>query len=73
MTGQVSAFDAEFTEEARYMCWAKSDIDSFLGKYPELTRSFNDVVNRYLVAQINKLALCFSSSDHTGNIQPAGT
>lgn len=73
LTGQTSAFDAEFTGEARYMSWANSDIDSFLGKNPELTRSFNDIVNRYLVAQINKLALCFAGSDHPGDIQPAGT
>lgn len=69
LTGQFSPFDAGFTEEARYMSWSKSDIDRFPGKNPELTRSFNDIVNRYLVAQINKLALYLGGSGRAGDSQ----
>lgn len=57
LTDQPSAFDAAFSEEARYMCWPVTDIQTFLGNNPELANKFNDVVNRYLVAQINKLSL----------------
>jgi hypothetical protein len=70
LSGQSSAFDAEFVEEGRYMCWLKPDIDRFLDRNPELRRSFNDVVNRYLVAQINKLALCLTGGESAGDVQP---
>ena len=57
LTAQPSPFDAAFAEDTHYMRWSVADIDRFLDRNPELTRKFNDVVNRYLVAQINKLAL----------------
>ena len=56
LTSQSSQYEAEFAEDGRYMSWLKSDIDKFIEKNPDLSRKFNDVVNRYLVAQINKLA-----------------
>ena len=55
LTSQPSQYAAEFAEDGRYMYWMKSDIDKFIEKNPDLSRKFNDVVNRYLVAQINKL------------------
>lgn len=64
LTGQPSAFDAEFSEDARYMSWSMTDINRFLDRNPELGRKFNNVVNRYLVTQINKLALYLTDSDH---------
>lgn len=57
LAGQGSAFDAVFAEDARYMSWSVTDINRFLDNNPDLALKFNDVVNRYLVAQINKLAL----------------
>ena len=57
LTGQPSAFDAAFAEDARYMSWSVTDVQKFLDSNPDLTVKFNDIVNRYLVAQINKLAL----------------
>ena len=57
LTGQASAFNASFKEEARYMAWSTDGVQTFLDKNPDLALKFNDVVNRYLVAQINKLAL----------------
>jgi CRP-like cAMP-binding protein len=65
LTGQPSAFDAEFAEDAHYMCWPVTDIQTFLGNNPELANKFNDVVNRYLVAQINKLSLFIGSRERT--------
>ena len=70
LSGQSSAFDAEFIEASRYMSWSKPDIDRFLDRNPELTRRFNDVVNRYLVAQINNLALCLTGEEGAGDVQP---
>ncbi len=64
LTGQPSAFDAEFYEDARYMSWSMIDINRFLDRNLELGRKFDDVVNRYLVAQIKKLALYLTGSDH---------
>ena len=55
------------------MCWSKSDIDTFLEKHPDLSGKFNDVVNRHLVEQINKLALILTGSALVGNRQPART
>jgi CRP-like cAMP-binding protein len=56
LTNQRSAFfEATFTEDCRYMCWSKSDLERFIEKNPGLSRKFNDVVNRHLVNQINKL------------------
>ncbi len=46
------------------MIWSITDINGFLDRNPELGRKFNDVVNRYLVTQINKLALYLTDSDH---------
>jgi CRP-like cAMP-binding protein len=63
LTGQPAAFDAEFAEDAHYMCWPVTDIQTFLGNNPELANKFNDVVNRYLVAQINKLSLFIGSRE----------
>ncbi len=62
LTGQPAAFDAEFAEDARYMSWSVTDINSFLDKNHDLSVKFNDVINRYLVGQINKLALYVDSS-----------
>jgi CRP-like cAMP-binding protein len=50
-----SYFEAHFVEEGRYMSWQKSDIDRFKEKNPGLSTKMNDVLNQYLVAQINKL------------------
>ena len=61
LTGQSSAFDAAFAEDARYMSWSVGDIQKFLDNNPDLATRFNDVINRYLVAQINKLALFLDS------------
>lgn len=55
LTSQSSQYEAEFTEGGRYIYWLKSDIDKFIERNPDLSRKFNDVVNRYLVAQINKV------------------
>lgn len=63
---QSSAFEAKFSEDSRYMCWSKPDLDKFIERNPDFSRKFNDVVNRYLVAQINKLALNFTDSARTG-------
>jgi hypothetical protein len=57
LTDQPSAFNADFAEETQYMCWPVADIQKFMGKHPDLAIKFNDIVNRYLVAQINKLSL----------------
>lgn len=73
LRNQCSAFEAKFTEDSRYMCWLKSDIDKFIEKNPGLSRKFNDIVNRYLVDQINKLALNLAGSARTDDIQPAQT
>lgn len=63
LTGQASPFDADFAEDSRYMSWRVTDVNRFMDKYPDLAIRFNDVINRYLVAQINKLALYLDSSD----------
>jgi len=55
LKGHTSYYDAQFVEGGRYMSWQKSDIDRFKEKNPGLSTKVNDVVNRYLVAQINKL------------------
>ena len=73
LTNQISAFAASFNEDSRYMSWSKSDIDRFIDKNPGLSRKFNDVVNRYLVAQINKLALHLTGGNPVGDSQPAPT
>ena len=62
LTDQPSAFDADFAEETRYMCWPVADIQVFMGKNPDLAIKFNDIVNRYVVAQINKLSLYIGDS-----------
>lgn len=53
--GHPSYYDAQFVEAGRYMSWQKEDIDRFKEKNPGLSPKLNNVVNRYLVAQINKL------------------
>ena len=70
LSDQPSAFEARFNEDSRYMCWPKSDIDNFIEKNPDLSRKFDDVVNRYLVAQINKLALSLTDSSGLGGVRP---
>lgn len=62
LTGQASPFNADFTEDARYMSWSVTDVHQFLDENPDLAVKFNDLINRYLVAQINKLALDLDSS-----------
>jgi hypothetical protein len=56
LTGQPSAFDAEFAEDAHYISWPVTGIQTFLDNNPELANKLDDLVNRYLVAQINKLS-----------------
>ena len=48
------------------MCWPVIDIQNFLGNNPELAAKFSDIVNRFLVAQINKLSLYIGSSERAG-------
>jgi hypothetical protein len=57
LTGQPSLFDTDFADDSRYMTWSVTDIRNFLKEYPELAMKFNNIVNRFLVAQINKLSL----------------
>ena len=66
LTDQPSAFDAAFAEESHYLCWPVTDIQKFLDNNPALASRFSDIVNRYLVAQINKLSLYIDSGDRTG-------
>jgi CRP-like cAMP-binding protein len=73
LTHQISAFEAHFIEDSQYMSWSKSDIEKFIQKNPDLSRKFNDVVNRYLVAQINKLALHLTGNNQLVDNQPAPT
>ncbi|HYQ73332.1 MAG TPA: cyclic nucleotide-binding domain-containing protein [Gammaproteobacteria bacterium] len=73
LTNQHSAFEARFTECSRYMCWSKSDIDQFHEKNPGLAGKFNDVANRHLVEQINKLALILTGNALVGSMQPVRT
>jgi hypothetical protein len=61
LTGQPSFISARFAEDARYMSWSLTDIHKFLDKNPDLAIKFKDVVNRFLVAQINKFALYLES------------
>ena len=68
-----SEFEARFTRDSRYMCWLKSDLDSFHEKNPALAGKFKDVANRYLVNQINKLALSYTGKVPVGNSQPVST
>jgi hypothetical protein len=56
LSGHASFYDAQFVGEGRYMAWQKSDINRFIEKNPGLAPKINDVVNRFLVAQINKLS-----------------
>lgn len=71
LTNQHSAcFSATFTEESRYMCWSNADIDKFVEKNPGLSRRFNDVVNRHLVYQINKLTLLLTGAARMSDIRP---
>jgi hypothetical protein len=57
LTGQPSLFDADFADDLRYMTWSVNVIRNFLKEFPELAMKFNNIVNRFLVAQINKLSL----------------
>jgi len=66
LTGQASPFNADFAEDSRYMSWRVTDVNRFMDKNPDLAIKFNDVINRYLVAQINKLALYLDSSHKQG-------
>ena len=62
LTDQAAGFSADFEAEASYMCWSVTDIQQFLKKNPELALNFSDLVNRYLVAQINKLGQYLGSN-----------
>jgi CRP-like cAMP-binding protein len=62
LTGQPSPMDAEIAEDVHYMCWSVTEIYKFLEENPELALKFNDIVNRHLVSQIDKLALNFIES-----------
>jgi CRP-like cAMP-binding protein len=73
LTNRRSAFEARFTRDSRYICWLKSDLDSFHEKNPALAGKFNDVANRYLVDQINKLALIHTGKALVGDGQPVRT
>ena len=66
LTGQASIITAEFSEDARYMSWALTDLFGFFVKNSELESKFKDIVNRFLVAQINKLALSVGIRQGTG-------
>ena len=71
LTNQRSAFfEATIAEDSRYMYWSISDIEKFIEKNPGLSRKFNDVVNRHLVGQINKLTLRLTGGNRTGDFQP---
>jgi hypothetical protein len=48
-----------------------SDIQAFLEKNPGLALNSNDIVNRHLVAQINKLALYLTTRECSDAIYPA--
>ena len=71
LTGQPSFIDADCMQEVRYICWSISDIQVFLDKKPDLMLTFNDIVNRHLVAQINKLALYLASGGRPGDFDLA--
>ena len=73
LTSQSSAFEAKFAEDSKYMCWSKPDLDKFIERNPDFSRKFNDVVNRYLVAQVNKLALNFTGGAPMGDVEPTQT
>lgn len=69
LTGQASTFDADFAEDSRYMAWRIADIKRFKDRNPDLAIKLNDVINRYLVAQINKLALSLGSAGSGPTLQ----
>ena len=71
LTGQPSFINARFAEDARYMSWSLTDIYSFLDKNPDLAIKFKDVVNRFLVAQINKFSLYLESGKRQGDDRSA--
>ena len=48
--------------DRRRWAWRVTDINWFKDKNPDLAIKLNDVINRYLVAQINKLALSLGSA-----------
>jgi hypothetical protein len=48
------------------MSWALTDLLAFFVKNSELEVKFKDIVNRFLVAQINKLALSVGIKQGTG-------
>jgi hypothetical protein len=55
LSGQTSLYSADFAQDSRYMSWRVSDIARFRDRNPDLATKFNDIVNHYLIAQINKL------------------
>ena len=61
LTGQPAFLDAEFAEDARYMSWRVADVNQFMGRIPGLAIKLNAIVSRYLVGQINKMALNIGS------------
>jgi CRP-like cAMP-binding protein len=61
LTGQPAFIDAEFAEHARYMSWRVADVNRFMAKNPDLAIKFNDIVSRFLVGQIDKMALYVES------------
>jgi len=63
LTDLPSEFDAEFSEDARYICWQVTDIQSFFDRNSELATKFSHIVNHYLVDQINKLSLHIREQD----------
>ena len=63
LTGKPSAFDAAFAEDTRYMCWPVAEIQNLLDNDPALANKVSDIVNRYLVAEINKLSLYIVSGE----------
>ena len=66
LRAQPSPFDAAFAEESHYMRWPVTDIQNFLDNNPGMAAKFSDIINRYLVAQINKLSLYIGSSERAG-------
>jgi len=63
LTDLPSEFDAECLEDARYICWQVTAIQSFFDRHSELAPKFSHIVNHYLVDQINRLSLYIAERD----------
>jgi hypothetical protein len=54
LTGRSAEFDAEFTEDARYVLWAVSDVRALVDKDPDLKIRFSEIVNRHFATQLDE-------------------